>query len=240
MKTLSNACARMPGVIVAVGEAAVDFYQSVKKTSQRSPVKQIALALALVAGLTSFAGNAKADIVFSLLDINIPSGSSAQGFAYNNRVIYADAYQTDGSFGSIYANPPIGFFNDNLPAQIYGNGPTYNTSGKISASALDLGAVMNNQTEIAGGLYDFSSVNPIEGSSFYYGIRFSNDGSNFYNGWLQAETTSTSITFIAAAVETSANVGIIVGAVPEPSTYAMALAGIACGGFSMWRRRKRA
>jgi sulfatase modifying factor 1 len=29
-------------------------------------------------------------------------------------------------------------------------------------------------------------------------------------------------------------------AVPEPSTYAMALAGVACGGFSMWRRRKRA
>lgn len=28
--------------------------------------------------------------------------------------------------------------------------------------------------------------------------------------------------------------------VPEPSTCAMALAGIACGGFSMWRRRKRA
>ena len=28
--------------------------------------------------------------------------------------------------------------------------------------------------------------------------------------------------------------------VPEPSTYAMALAGIACGGFSMWRRRKQA
>ncbi|MFM9024116.1 MAG: PEP-CTERM sorting domain-containing protein [Planctomycetaceae bacterium] len=26
--------------------------------------------------------------------------------------------------------------------------------------------------------------------------------------------------------------------VPEPSTYAMALAGLACGGFSMWRRRK--
>lgn len=29
-------------------------------------------------------------------------------------------------------------------------------------------------------------------------------------------------------------------AVPEPSTYAMAIAGLACGGFSMWRRRKRA
>jgi hypothetical protein len=28
-------------------------------------------------------------------------------------------------------------------------------------------------------------------------------------------------------------------AVPEPSTYAMALAGLACGGYSMFRRRKR-
>jgi hypothetical protein len=29
-------------------------------------------------------------------------------------------------------------------------------------------------------------------------------------------------------------------AVPEPSTYAMALAGLVCGGYSMWRRRNRA
>jgi hypothetical protein len=37
--------------------------------------------------------------------------------------------------------------------------------------------------------------------------------------------------------------GIVGGkniAVPEPSTYAMALAGLACGGYSMFRRRKRA
>lgn len=31
-----------------------------------------------------------------------------------------------------------------------------------------------------------------------------------------------------------------IAGVPEPSTYAMALAGLACGGYSMWRRRKRA
>jgi hypothetical protein len=31
-----------------------------------------------------------------------------------------------------------------------------------------------------------------------------------------------------------------ISAVPEPSTYAMALAGIACGGYSMFRCRKRA
>lgn len=34
--------------------------------------------------------------------------------------------------------------------------------------------------------------------------------------------------------------GFRLAAVPEPSTYAMALAGLACGGYSMWRRRKRA
>ena len=31
-----------------------------------------------------------------------------------------------------------------------------------------------------------------------------------------------------------------VAAVPEPSTCAMALTGLACGGYSMWRRRKQA
>jgi len=31
----------------------------------------------------------------------------------------------------------------------------------------------------------------------------------------------------------------VAAVVPEPSTYAMALAGLACGGYSMWRRQKR-
>jgi hypothetical protein len=31
-----------------------------------------------------------------------------------------------------------------------------------------------------------------------------------------------------------------VTAVPEPSPYAMALAGLACGGYVVWRRRKQA
>ena len=31
---------------------------------------------------------------------------------------------------------------------------------------------------------------------------------------------------------------VTVTAVPEPSSIALALAGLACGGFSMWRRRK--
>ena len=34
--------------------------------------------------------------------------------------------------------------------------------------------------------------------------------------------------------------GLRLAAVPEPSTCAMALAGLACGGYSMFRRRKQA
>jgi len=36
------------------------------------------------------------------------------------------------------------------------------------------------------------------------------------------------------------NASLQVAPVPEPATYAMALAGIACGGYSVFRRRKRA
>ena len=39
---------------------------------------------------------------------------------------------------------------------------------------------------------------------------------------------------------TSETVTINIAPVPEPSTYAIAFAGLTCGGFSMWRRRKRA
>jgi hypothetical protein len=199
-------------------------------------MKKTILTLALVAGLTSFAGNAEADIVYNVLNINI--NSSAKGFAYNNGVIYVDASQTDGSFGSIYANPPYEDEGFTVPAQIYGNGPTYNTSGKISASALNPGDVMDSQTSISGTLDSFSSVNPASlNTPFYYGIRFRNDGTNFNYGWLEAETTDSSIRFIAAAVETSANVGITAGAVPEPSTYA--LFGLGAIGMLMVLRRKR-
>jgi fibronectin-binding autotransporter adhesin len=41
-------------------------------------------------------------------------------------------------------------------------------------------------------------------------------------------------------VQSGQDVMLVFTAVPEPSTIAMALAGLACGGFSMWRRRKRA
>ena len=43
-----------------------------------------------------------------------------------------------------------------------------------------------------------------------------------------------------SVVQRGNSLAISYSPVPEPSTYAMALAGLACGGSSMWRRRKRA
>jgi hypothetical protein len=41
---------------------------------------------------------------------------------------------------------------------------------------------------------------------------------------------------IYAATSGGLSVGVV--AVPEPSTYVMSLAGLACGGYSLFRRRR--
>lgn len=46
--------------------------------------------------------------------------------------------------------------------------------------------------------------------------------------------------FLQAGTSTNTILIDNIAAVPEPATTAMALAGLACGGVSMWRRRKRA
>ena len=72
------------------------------------------------------------------------------------------------------------------------------------------------------------------------------NGQGYYNwrnpamfGWTQSLFASTEVVNanFTGGTETGRVLQLVVG-VPEPSTYAMALAGLACGGFSMWRRRK--
>ncbi|MFM9025053.1 MAG: PEP-CTERM sorting domain-containing protein [Planctomycetaceae bacterium] len=61
----------------------------------------------------------------------------------------------------------------------------------------------------------------------------------FVVGTFTADGVSQSIDFNAAGGGFGPMINAFqIRAVPEPSTYAMALAGIACGGFSMWRRRR--
>ncbi|MFM8494833.1 MAG: PEP-CTERM sorting domain-containing protein, partial [Planctomycetia bacterium] len=68
-------------------------------------------------------------------------------------------------------------------------------------------------------------------------------------GWVLGPSSSTTLNSVFrygvaslhnADSSVAGGMKVDVNAVPEPSTAAMALAGIACGGFSMWRRRTRA
>ena len=51
--------------------------------------------------------------------------------------------------------------------------------------------------------------------------------------------TITYVGFVEDILDITGNVSAFqLTAVPEPSTYAMALAGLACGGYSLFRRRR--
>jgi hypothetical protein len=74
---------------------------------------------------------------------------------------------------------------------------------------------------------DFAAVG-LNATGEYAGLTFTGDG----GVWTSTETAN------GQRLIFSTGTGDLV-VVPEPSTYAMALAGLACGGWQMWRRRLR-
>jgi len=85
----------------------------------------------------------------------------------------------------------------------------------VTGSATNAVTLDSNDTNTAGGL------------------------GQFVTGTFTADSPTQDITFTGAGNSPLIN-AFQIRAVPEPSTCIMALAGLACGGFSMWRRRKRA
>jgi hypothetical protein len=89
------------------------------------------------------------------------------------------------------------------------------------------GAGQNNgyQTKMAADLGEFQAVTMDPAPAIDAFIEYDADNDGFIDDG-EGETVPGTRDLIAE--------------VPEPSTYAMALAGLACGGYSKWRRRKRA
>jgi hypothetical protein len=129
------------------------------------------------------------------------------------QTIYRD--DTDPQFAAFVANLTNGIDND-LVFNSAGSGSGATESGIFG------GVIGGNGIDLAGFQIDKIGLRVDSLSIVSPGSDPNEDG--------QWTTTSGQISFLFDGVRT----------VPEPSTYAMALAGLACGGYSMWRRRKRA
>jgi hypothetical protein len=111
---------------------------------------------------------------------------------------------------------------------------TSNSWGRINPStgAFTLIGDLRNTFSFRNAAPDFQAAFDADGTLFATGF----SGSSTYKfGVLDVTTGSFSQTAVGGGRFAESLVSV-----PEPSTFAMAFAGLACGGFSMWRRRKRA
>jgi T5SS/PEP-CTERM-associated repeat protein/autotransporter-associated beta strand protein len=120
---------------------------------------------------------------------------------------------------------------------------------------LDLSSSGTSVFQITSPLYTAGSFDLVNGagSVIFGGILRLDFSGGFYangtdvvqlfanTGGLSGDFSAVMYTGLAAGQSASFNAATgFVTIVPEPTTYAMALAGLACGGYSMLRRRKRA
>ena len=190
------------------------------------------LTLALVAAFTSLAGSAKAAVI--TLNLNqFTDGSSPIGFGYNNGVITSDYNDgIDGSWwppfdmGPMFSVPAMGIIGIQH-GQNAGDG-YYNGSN----TPLQYGALINELLSYGTG--GNVGVNPSTGG--YWAARFNAGDGNFNYGYVQVDVTSSGMTFGMAGVETTPNLAITAGAVPEPS--ALSLLAVSLGGWALVRRRR--
>ena len=206
-------------------------------------MKKTILALAILAGFTSFAGkaNAQNDVTFSNaistynvylqfdganwtefdngnMPVNTTNYSISQLGVYNTSVV------TDG----ITLIPATGHYPGGVA---YGNfqflqGNGVNAYG--SSSTVATNALSQTSKNVQGGII---------AGDYYYAIKYSLGGGNYDYGWFEYYNNSDSsqIQLIAAYMDTNANEATITGvshnpggpvaygstSVPEPSTYAL-------------------
>jgi len=145
--------------------------------------------------------------------------------------------------------------SDSRPGNVVGSGANqanYNTgvysvtqSGSFSSSQnylTDVGAFTNSESfygtfDQSGNVYQWNDLDGLAASGSIRGLRggywnvsvFDLSSFGGYAGDPSFED------FDGVGFRLASPVGV-----PEPSTSAIALAGLSCGGFSLWRRRKRA
>jgi formylglycine-generating enzyme required for sulfatase activity len=107
-----------------------------------------------------------------------------------------------------------------------------NLNGNVTTVGTNGGASAYAAFDMSGNIREWNDLTGAAGSS--RGLRGGNWG-------FDASTLSSSSRFTIDPSSEFSSVGFRLASpvvVPEPSTYAMALAGLACGGYTMFRRRR--
>jgi len=212
-------------------------------TQQNHPMKKTLLMLALVAGFTSFAQNAQAELI--TIDIG-PTGFNIGGIGggiKNGTAATVENFPISNNDLGIFNNSSIGTFSGLASA-----GGLSFASGIDTATPERFGpnATIGSSSSYSGGFeslfkFDGMGVSPDFGPNSYMGFQTSQG--NY--GWLEVTWTAWSSEFqiLSGAYESVAGTSIVTpGAapIPEPGTWA-AMAIFAGGAaFAGWRRRKSA
>jgi len=177
--------------------------------------------------------------------ISPPVGASDfGGMAFRGNSLYVSYL---GQSGSLYrydaatgGNAQLvygGFFSNGPRAPVFDNAGTMyvpdwqtNKIFKFSETTLALTGTITT----AFGIVPMSLAFDESGALLVLSDNFSQSQINRYN----PATGAFIDTLVAPGTGGMGRANSMLFIVPEPSTYAMALAGLACGGFSIWRRRK--
>ena len=119
----------------------------------------------------------------------------------------------------------------------YGRAAGWNgQNGNVTTVGTNGGASAYGAFDMSGNVNEWNDLDGLASSGSSRGLRA--------GSWFDAASTLSSP--IRSSINPSSEFvyyGLRLASpvpVPEPSTWVMGLAGIACGGFSMWRRRKQA
>ncbi len=200
-------------------------------------MKRYILTLALVAALTSFSATSQAANIISLTDsFNYPQGwpNGLEQLYFDGSAFSVAPYSANNSTAHGW-----NIYND---TSMMGGGSglllwnSSNTFQWVTPGPLAKDTLLGSGASLGGNNYYFTMYS--SSSSAYWGLAYAVGGGNFNYGWVQLsyDASTTTATFLGAAINTTPNQSILVGQVPEPS--ALSLLAVALGGLAMLRRRR--